>query len=69
MAVAHVIAPGLVRTEHLHVEVDTGPGPCRGRTVVDRRGRTGNPANAHVAVDVDANGFLELMCERIAALG
>jgi inosine-uridine nucleoside N-ribohydrolase len=69
MALAHVVAPGLLRTEHVNVEVDVGYGPSRGRTVVDRRGRTGRPANAHVAVDVEADAFLDLLCERIASLG
>ena len=69
MAVAQVIDPGLLRTEALHVEIDLGPGPCRGRTVVDRWRRTGSPATAHVALDVDAPAFLDLLCGRIAGLG
>ena len=69
MAVAQVIDPGLLRTEALHVEIDTGPGPCRGRTVVDRWRRTGGAPTAHVAVDVDAPAFLDLLCGRIAGLG
>jgi inosine-uridine nucleoside N-ribohydrolase len=36
---------------------------------VDRRGRTGRPANAHVGVDLDGEGFLELLIERLARLG
>ncbi len=68
LAVAHLIRPDVLRTEELHVEIDTGTGVCRGRTVVDRRRVTGRAANAHVAVDVDAAGFVDLLCERIAAL-
>jgi inosine-uridine nucleoside N-ribohydrolase len=69
MAVAQVIDPGLLVTEPLHVEIDTGYGPSRGRTVVDRWRRTGRAPNAQVAVDVDAPRFLELLCGRIASLG
>jgi inosine-uridine nucleoside N-ribohydrolase len=68
VAVAHVIAPGVIATEHLPVEVDITQGPARGRTVVDQLQRTGKPANAHVAVDVDAAGFIDLLTGRIASL-
>ena len=37
------------------VEIDVTQGPCRGRTVVDQLGRTGNAPNALVATDVQAN--------------
>jgi inosine-uridine nucleoside N-ribohydrolase len=69
MAVAHVIRPDLVRTEHRNVEVDCASELCRGRTVVDLWGRTGRSPNAHVGVDVDAEAFLDLLVERIARLG
>ena len=69
MAVAQVIDPGLVRTEPRHVVIDTGPGPCRGRTVVDLWRRTGEAPNAHVAVGVEADAFLGLLCERIGGIG
>jgi inosine-uridine nucleoside N-ribohydrolase len=69
MAVAHVIRPGLLTTEHRNVEIDCASELCRGRTVVDLLRRTGRPPNAHVATDVDADGFLDLLVERIASLG
>jgi inosine-uridine nucleoside N-ribohydrolase len=68
LALAHVLRDDLLRTEHLAVEVDTGPGPSRGRTLVDRWRRTGAAPNAHVALDVDAGAFIELLCSRIASL-
>jgi inosine-uridine nucleoside N-ribohydrolase len=67
LAVASLIRPELLETERLPVEVDTGYGPARGRTIVDRLRRTG-PGNAHVALGVDADGFIELLTERIARL-
>jgi inosine-uridine nucleoside N-ribohydrolase len=69
VALAHVLRPGLLTTEFRNVEVETESELCRGRTVVDRWNRTDRAPNAHVAVDIDADGFLELLLERIASLG
>jgi inosine-uridine nucleoside N-ribohydrolase len=68
VAVAHVIDPELLRTRYLAVEIDATQGPARGRTVVDGLGRTGRDPNTHVAVDVDAGGFIDLLTSRIASL-
>jgi len=68
LAVAHVIKPDVITTEHLHVEVDVTHGPCRGRTVVDQLKRTGQAANAHVSTAVAAAAFIDLLTERISAL-
>ena len=68
LAVAHLIRPDLLSTEHLPVTIDTGSGPGRGQTIVDLLRRTGDQPNAHVALDVDADGFVDLLCERIARL-
>ncbi|MEN3341386.1 MAG: pyrimidine-specific ribonucleoside hydrolase [Actinomycetota bacterium] len=68
LAVAQVIDPTLVATQHCNVEVETSSRFCDGRTVVDRLGVTGRPANAHVGVGVDAGRFLELLVERIGRL-
>ncbi|HET8895150.1 MAG TPA: nucleoside hydrolase [Gaiellaceae bacterium] len=69
LAVAAVIDPTLVGTLPVHVEIETSSRFCDGRTVVDRWGVTGKPANAHVGIDVDAERFLELLIERIGSLG
>ena len=67
VAVAHVLHPELLKTLERHVEIDHGPGLCRGRTVVDTRRRTVLPEpNARVAVDVDVEGFRKLLLERLA---
>jgi inosine-uridine nucleoside N-ribohydrolase len=68
LAVASVIDSDLLITEALPVEIDITQGPCRGRTVVDRLHRSARPANARVAVDVDAEGFIELLTSRIGSL-
>jgi pyrimidine-specific ribonucleoside hydrolase len=67
VAVAQVLRPGIVETLHRHVDVDCESSLCRGRTVVDLWHRTGEEPNADVGVGIDAEGFLELLCERIAS--
>ena len=69
VAVAHVVRPGLVETKRRNVEIETSSELCRGRTVVDLWNRTDRAANAHVGVDIDVDGFFELLVERIASLG
>ena len=68
VAVAQVLRPEIVETLHRHVDVDCESQLCRGRTVVDLWHRTGNEANADVGVGIDADAFLELLCERIASV-
>jgi inosine-uridine nucleoside N-ribohydrolase len=69
VAVAQVIRPELVETRHRRVEIELESDLCRGRTVVDLWRRTEDPPNVHVAVDLDVEGFFELLVERIATLG
>jgi inosine-uridine nucleoside N-ribohydrolase len=69
VAVAEVLRPELVRTEHRNVEVELESELCRGRTVVDLWRRTDRPANADVGVEIDGDAFLELLLERISSLG
>ena len=69
VAMAHVIDGTLLETSHCGVTVDTGPELSRGRTYVDLWGRAGWEPNCHVAVSIDSERFLELLVERISALG
>ncbi|HWB56100.1 MAG TPA: nucleoside hydrolase [Gaiellaceae bacterium] len=68
VAVAQVIRPGIVETEHRRVDVDCESELCRGRTVVDLWRRTGREPNADVGAGIDGDAFLELLCGRIASL-
>jgi len=68
VAVAHVIRDDLVKTEHLNTEIDIESELCRGRTVVDVWRRSGREPNSHVSVDIDADGFLDLLIERLNSL-
>jgi inosine-uridine nucleoside N-ribohydrolase len=69
VAVADVVRPGLVETKRRNVEIELESELCRGRTVVDLWHRTDRPANAHVGVGIDTEGFFALLEERIARLG
>jgi inosine-uridine nucleoside N-ribohydrolase len=68
VAVAHVINSEFVQTQHRNVEIDVESELCRGRTVVDVWRRTDRQPNVQVAMDIDADGFLELLIERINSL-
>jgi inosine-uridine nucleoside N-ribohydrolase len=69
LAVAAVVRPELLQTKHRHVAIDCESELCRGRTVVDLWRRRGNEPNAHVAVAVDSEAFVELLLDRISSLG
>ena len=67
VAVAYAFQPGLVETVERNVQIETVSDLCRGRTVVDLWRRTENEANARVGVDIDAEGFLELLVSRLSS--
>jgi inosine-uridine nucleoside N-ribohydrolase len=69
LAVAHVIDGGLLTTRLRNVEIECASELCRGRTVVDLWQISGREPNCQVAVEVDGDGFLELLVERIGSLG
>jgi purine nucleosidase/pyrimidine-specific ribonucleoside hydrolase len=69
VAVAHVIDPTLLEVVPARIEVDCAWGAGRGRTDVDTRRRGEREPNAQVAVGIDSERFLELLLERLAALG
>ena len=69
VAVAHVIRNDLVTTADRGVVVDCGGELSRGRTYVDLWGRAHWEPNAHVGVDIDAQGFIDFLVERLASLG
>ena len=53
------IHPDVVRTENLYVDVETHGRMTRGMTVVDARLRAAGEPNVDVAVEVDAQRFVE----------
>ena len=75
-AVAWLIRPDLFTARPCSVRVDLGPGPGRGRTLIDRWDRDGSPPgspfgdplNAAVLETLDAPGFFDMLGERLARL-
>jgi len=67
-AIAWLINPTLFTARPCSVRMDLGPGPGRGRTLIDRWGRTGDPLHATVLETLDADGFFALLGQRLALL-
>lgn len=65
---AYLLKPELFRGRDVPVEIDIAPGPTLGMTVIDWWGVTDDPANALVINEVDADGFFDLLVERIGWL-
>ncbi len=83
-AMAAVIDPTLIETHHLHVDVELHGELTRGQTVVNRRNRRVHTEglgdglvlggveriepNAHVALDIHREHFLELLVGRLSGV-
>lgn len=67
-AVMWLVAPDLFAGRKVHASVDLGPGPGRGRTVIDRWGRSGQPHNATFLETLDPVGFFDVLIRRVANL-
>jgi len=68
LAVAHLIAPEVIKTRRLNVEIETDGELTRGRTVADVYGITGKTANTEVALEVDNDLFKEILIQAIKTL-
>jgi purine nucleosidase len=68
LAVAAALDPALIETEPLFVDVETAGELTEGMTVADRRHLTGKAPNVDVAVQVDVDGFMRRLTERVGGL-
>ena len=66
--IAHLLRPGLFEGRRINVAVETGSPLTLGMTVADRYGVTGRAPNAMWLDRADADGFFELLFERLARL-
>ncbi|MGK7755252.1 MULTISPECIES: nucleoside hydrolase [unclassified Roseovarius] len=66
--VAYLIRPELFSGRHVNVEIETGSELTMGMTVADWWGVTDRAPNALFIGDLDADGFFELLTERLARL-
>ena len=64
-AEASLLHPELFTMQDLYVEVETEGEYCRGATVGDLRGKTGHAPNARCLMDVDRQGFVDLLVEAV----
>ena len=66
--IAYLIDPKLFQGRHVNVEIETVSELTRGMTVADWWGVTDRPTNAMFMGDLDADGFFDLLTERIGRL-
>jgi purine nucleosidase len=65
---AYLIRPGLFSGRFINVEIETGSDLTMGMTVADWWRVSGRPPNAMFMGDIDADGFFDLLTERLARL-
>ncbi|MEM9579557.1 MAG: nucleoside hydrolase [Pseudomonadota bacterium] len=66
--IAYLLKPDLFSGRHINVTVETGSELTLGMTVADYWRVTDRPANAMFIKDVDADGFFNLLIERLGRL-
>ena len=67
VAVAALVRPELMKTQDMFVQIETTGEYCRGMTVGDRFGITGQAPNARCIMDIDRQGFVDLFAEAVAS--
>ena len=68
VAVAAVMRPDLLTTRPMRVDVECDSDLTRGETVCDYYGVTGLPPNAEIGVELDHDGFFELLYDSLSRL-
>jgi inosine-uridine nucleoside N-ribohydrolase len=63
LCVAYLVAPAVITTRHLHVDVETIGRLTVGRTVIDTNFRGGGEPNCHVAFAADRPLFVDLLLD------
>ena len=66
--IAWLLKPDLFEGKQCALQIDCNPGPNYGRTVADWWGTTSDPANVLLVTEADADGFFDLLVERLARL-
>ena len=66
--IAYLLQPALYQGREVNVAIETQSPLTAGMTVVDWWNVTGRPVNARFMTKVDANGFYELLTEKLASL-
>jgi len=66
--IAYLLKPELFGGPTVPVQVETASQLTRGTTLMDRRGRSGRPANCRVLTEANTDGFFSLLGGLLAAL-
>jgi pyrimidine-specific ribonucleoside hydrolase len=66
VAVGMLVAPWLIDRRRMRVDIETGDGLTRGRTVADEEGIAGRPPNVEVGVTLRREAFLDLVVDAVA---
>nr|WP_314615083.1 nucleoside hydrolase [uncultured Pseudomonas sp.] len=66
--IAYLLKPELFSGRRIHMSVDSREGPTFGQTVADWYGVLKQPANVMWVAEGDAQGFFDLLSERLARL-
>lgn len=66
--IAYLLKPALFHGKHVNVAIETSSELTRGMTVVDYWGVTGRAKNVNYLRSGDADGFFDLLFERLATL-
>ncbi len=69
ITVAWLAVPDLVTSVLLRIDIETAGIHTRGRTVADREGLAGRPANAEVGLTVDRARLMDLVVDAIGGFG
>ena len=68
-AVVALVRPDLLDMRDMHVDIETKGEYCRGMTVGDMRGDTDAVPNAKVCMNIDRQGFVDLIVEAVKTYG
>ena len=66
-AVLALTHPEIFRIKDMHVDIELGGEYCRGATVADFKGNSGNEPNASVVLDIDRDAYVDLLVEALHA--
>jgi purine nucleosidase len=66
--VAYLVDPSLFKKRKVHVAIETESPLCMGASSIDWWNVTGNEPNCDVLSEVDANGYFELIYQRLKSL-
>lgn len=65
VAITALIRPELIMMQDMFIQIETKGEYCRGTTVADMFGLSGQKPNAHVGMGIDRQGFVDMMVEAV----